>query len=157
MLLVKKIMKVFQKFFNNVAKLNANEVAFSSNGNKYQQLDNYLIKLNKMVDNLSPVIGWTNPEPKKQFNSQTITTNVNFSDYTYYEIIYRGYSGNATCCSTGKISVNDGALMLYAEGNTVVGIRQSDKPSGKTIKFGSTSGTNVSQSVIVPQQIIFYK
>ncbi len=121
--------------------------------NVYEKID----ELKKEVEETKPVVGWTNPEPKKLFNAQTVTTSVSFSDYTYYEVIYRGYSGNVTCCSTGKISVNDGALMLYDEGSTVVGLRQSEKPNGKTIKFGSTSGTNVGQSVIVPQQILFYK
>lgn len=48
-MLVKKLMKIFQKFFKEDQKLNANEIVIEVEDNKYKKLDDYLNKINTLI------------------------------------------------------------------------------------------------------------
>lgn len=150
-MLVKYIMKLFKDFFKGT-KLNANEIAIEKNG-KYQSLVQYLENINTKLEETKPVVGWTNPNPKVGFSKSTVELDVSVEDYSYYEIIYKGYCSNVNVLSTGKIPVNFAATMLYYESSSTLYLRGTMTPSGKNITFADCSNNNY----ITPQSIIFYK
>ncbi len=145
-------MELFQNLFQG-KKLNATEIALKNKNNKYQELDKYLENINTKLEETKPVVGWTNPNPKVGFADTTVTTSVSFSDYSYYEITFKGFCSNGTVLSTGMIPTNSGTTMLYAENSSQMFNRGTMAPSGNTIRIGNCGNNNY----ITPQQIIFYK
>ncbi len=74
-------MKIFQKFFKDDQKLNANEIAIEIENNKYQVLDNIV----KQLIGSMPMIAYDNEEG----SNQNITLDLDASYYRYAEIHYR--------------------------------------------------------------------
>lgn len=77
-------MKIFQKFFKNNQKLNANEIAVEIENNKYKILDNVI----KCLNNSIPIVAYDNEEG----SNQNLTLTLDASNYSYVEIYYRDNS-----------------------------------------------------------------
>lgn len=78
-MLVKKLMKIFQKFFKEDQKLNANEIVIEVEDNKYKKLDDYLNKINTLI---TPAILYENSTGTS--NNLTLTDSID--NYKYIEI-----------------------------------------------------------------------
>lgn len=111
------------------------------------------------VDNIL----WENLSPEVEFTSQTITLKDNFSNYSYFEIIYRQATGSDRLYSTGKILVgHNTTLNLF---NQYFYKRYVNVGSVNTIQFldgfyyatyGSGTTTN-DNGVLIPIQVIGYR
>lgn len=144
-------MKTFKNLFKDV-KLNVKEIAIEKDG-KYQNLIQYLENINTKLEETKPVVGWSNPNPNVGFAKSTVELDASFEDYSYYEIIYKGFCGNNTVLSTGKMPTTFGATMLYYESASTLYLRGTTVPSDKNITFGSSSNNNF----VTPQMILLYK
>lgn len=137
----------------NDKKISADLIALKDN-NKAKALTDKLNSIDEKLNDLIPVVGWSNPNPNSSFSKSEITMSVSFNDYSYYEIIYKGYRTNNGVASTGKVPTNFGAFMLYFEYSANMAIRNTSVPNGNKLAFGDASTSN---DFLTPQQILFYK
>lgn len=79
-------MKIFQKFFKDNQKLNANEIAIQLENNKYNILDKYV---KDSINNLKPIVLFDGDNG----TTSGITLNDNIQNYTFIEVYTRTNDG----------------------------------------------------------------
>ena len=143
---------------SNIVNSKPSEIVNSMEGNEINKGPS-VNAVKEFIDNKTnlEVIGWNNPNPTSLFSSQTITLTDNISNYSYYEIYYKGWRANPHMLTTGKIPVEWGTCLSYYESTGVLGMRTLDKPTGNTMKFGNMTGNGVDNNYTVPYKIILYK
>ena len=130
--------------------------------------------LNNIIDTKisgTKKVVWTNLTPTTTFNEQDITIE-DISDYDYYEIIYKIWTGSNYQHSTGLIQTGAGAFLSGIEitPSSNVGAYQSrkvDYTSTTQLHFNdcfvenvytnASTTINTSNNIMIPMVIIAYK
>ena len=131
-------MKIFQNFFKDNKKLNANEIAIEIEEDKYQKLDQYL-------NNHKLIKLWENSNTENTFLPQTITLLNDDYDYLvwfYFDDVKNNYSMSRECLKgSGTVfnhsfagSITNVSRTIVRTSNTQFSIQQcqSVTPSGTT-------------------------
>lgn len=116
------------------------------------------------VPSNEPKILWTNPNPKKQFDEQTIT--LNSDDYDAYSIIFNEHTTEDLYYNNGLIPIGHGCRLeggYGGAGGSATRSRQVDFTNNTRLTFqigkigiGTTAATT-DNTVCVPIYIIGYK
>lgn len=127
-------------------------------GQKIQSISGYGSWTKISID---PVILWTGSGVQ---NATTLTLQESISGFKYYEIIFDVENNTNAVKSTGKIPIDKPALMDGLNSKALLMKRNTDAPSGSSIKLNSghyfsspnTSGT-VYSSACCPLKILGYR
>lgn len=105
---------------------------------------------------INGVILWENSDPTSSFGAQTIYLSDNFSNYGYYEIIFRQLTTTDRTFSTGKIIVGTATILNFFASNFLY--RVVDSVGANSITFNSAySNNSIENRAIIPLKVIGYK
>lgn len=139
-------MKIFQNFFKDNKKLNANEIAIEIEEDKYQKLDQYL-------NNHKLIKLWENSNTENTFSPQTITLLNDDYDYLvwfYFDDVANNYSMSRECLK------GSGTVLNHAFAGSVTNIsrtivRMSDTQfSIQQCQSVTPSGTTTTNDRLIP-------